>query len=77
MLYLGYWRIPGRKDAVRGYIEADTEELAYEALRSRLAYYCRITAIYKAYTQPTKNSVCVNFTFTGSKYDPGDKELFG
>lgn len=61
MLYVGYWRVPERKNALHGYIEAATEEQAYDALRIRLRYDCRITAIYKATRKPTDKDICVNF----------------
>ena len=61
MLYVGYWRVPGKKNALHGFIKADSEESAYDVLRLRLRYDCRITAIYKAEQEPTDKDICVNF----------------
>lgn len=63
MMFLVCWRheMPPRLRHF-GYCEARTAKEAYNITAAKLQAGNHITAIYKAHSEPTPQSICINFT---------------
>lgn len=62
MMYVVYWRSKQPPRVTRfGYCEAPTAGKAYDITAAALQAGTTITAVYEAHTEPTPQSICINF----------------